>query len=39
LRVDVEPDELRALPQVNLGVYPRMSDDDLISALFPPRAA
>ncbi len=39
LRVDVEPDDLRALPQVNPELYPRMSDDDLISALFSPRAA
>jgi hypothetical protein len=39
LRVDVEPDDLRVLPQVNPEIYPRMSDDDLISALFSPRAA
>ncbi|MDO8795356.1 MAG: PRC-barrel domain-containing protein [Vicinamibacterales bacterium] len=39
LRVDIEPDGLSALPQVNPDVYPRMSDDDLISALFTPRAA
>jgi hypothetical protein len=39
LRVDVEPDDLCALPQVNTARYPRMSNEDLISALFSPRAA
>jgi hypothetical protein len=39
LHVDVEPNELRTLPQVNRALYPRMSDDDLISALFSAPAA
>jgi hypothetical protein len=39
LHVDVEPNDLRDLQQVDFARYPRMSDDDLISALFSPRAA
>ena len=39
LHVDVELAALRALPEIDVERYPRMSDDDLISALFSPRAA
>ena len=39
MRVDVERDDLRALPQLNSALYPRMSDADLVAALFSPRAA
>lgn len=39
LHLDIEPGDLRELPEVDTAVYPRMSDEDLISALFSPRAA
>jgi hypothetical protein len=37
LRVDVEPEDLRALPQLDPELFPSMSVDDLIEALFSPR--
>ena len=37
LRVDIEPEDLRTLPQLNPKLFPLMSADDLIEALFAPR--
>jgi len=38
LRVDIEPEDVRGLTQLNPELFPLMSVDDLIEALFSPGA-
>jgi len=38
LCVDIEPEDLRALDQLDPALFPQMSVDDLIEALFSPPA-
>ena len=39
LHLELEADDLHRLPEVQADTFPFFSDDDLISALFSPRAA
>ncbi|HET7695938.1 MAG TPA: PRC-barrel domain-containing protein [Vicinamibacterales bacterium] len=39
LHVDVGPDDLRRFQEISADTFERYSDDDLIAALFPSRAA
>lgn len=39
LHMEIEPGDLARFPEVRSDTFPPYSDEDLIAALFPPRAA